>query len=72
MRAEAFSFALAVVLTPAVIVKEGYRFLTIPMASGTGASVQHLRWLSSCLVHENWYPFGIYCVLASMAVFFIG
>lgn len=44
-RAEAFSFALAVVLTPAVIVKEGYRFFKTPLASaatGAGASVLHL------------------------------
>ncbi|WP_295955164.1 undecaprenyl-diphosphate phosphatase [Rhodoferax sp.] len=91
VRAEAFSFALAVVLTPAVIVKEGYRFLKMPLASGAGASVLHLlvpsllgmamsfvsgllalRWLSSWLAHERWYLFGIYCLLASMVVFFVG
>ena len=33
-RAEAFSFALAVVLTPAVIVKEGWRFYKVSVASG--------------------------------------
>ena len=33
-RAEAFSFALAVVLTPAVIVKEGYRFWKASVATG--------------------------------------
>ena len=33
-RAEAFSFALAVVLTPAVIVKEGWRFYKASLASG--------------------------------------
>jgi undecaprenyl-diphosphatase len=33
-RAEAFSFALAVVLTPAVIVKEGWRFYKASAASG--------------------------------------
>jgi undecaprenyl-diphosphatase len=33
-RSEAFSFALAVVLTPAVIVKEGWRFYKATVASG--------------------------------------
>lgn len=93
-RAEAFSFALAVVLTPAVIVKEGYRFLKTSLASAAGgadANVLHLlvpsllgmamsfvsgllalRWLSSWLAHERWYLFGIYCLLASMVVLFVG
>jgi undecaprenyl-diphosphatase len=35
-RAEAFSFALAVVLTPAVIVREGYRFYKASAATGHG------------------------------------
>jgi undecaprenyl-diphosphatase len=35
-RAEAFSFALAVVLTPAVIVKEGWRFYKAIVAAGHG------------------------------------
>lgn len=40
-RAEAFSFALAVVLTPAVIAKEAYRFYKLHAAAvGTGA--QHI------------------------------
>lgn len=42
VRAEAFSFALAVVLTPAVILKEGYRFLKTPLASSAGANMLHL------------------------------
>ena len=37
VRAEEFSFALAVVLTPAVILKEGYRFLTAQGSSLTVA-----------------------------------
>jgi undecaprenyl-diphosphatase len=37
VRAEEFSFALAVVLTPAVILREGYRFLTAQGASLTVA-----------------------------------
>ena len=91
VRAEAFSFALAVVLTPAVIVKEGYRFLKTSLTGGAGASLVHLlvpsvlgmvmsfvsgllalRWLSSWLAHDRWYLFGIYCLFASMVVFFVG
>jgi undecaprenyl-diphosphatase len=37
IRAEEFSFALAVVLTPAVIVKEGYRLFKAQLVSGAGA-----------------------------------
>ncbi|HAT29771.1 MAG TPA: UDP-diphosphatase [Janthinobacterium sp.] len=37
-RAEEFSFALAVVLTPAVIVKEGYRFYKAQAAAGAAHS----------------------------------
>ena len=40
-RAEAFSFALAVVLTPPVIAKEGYRFYKLHATSGASAA-QHL------------------------------
>jgi undecaprenyl-diphosphatase len=41
-RAEEFSFALAVVLTPAVIVKEGYRFYQAHAASAEAQSLWHL------------------------------
>lgn len=41
-RAEEFSFALAVVLTPAVIAKEGYRFLQAHAAAGTTEPAWHL------------------------------
>jgi undecaprenyl-diphosphatase len=30
-----------------------------------------LKWLSSCLETGRWYLFGIYCVLASMVVFYL-
>jgi undecaprenyl-diphosphatase len=36
-RAEEFSFALAVVLTPAVVVKEAYRFYKMQVVTNTGA-----------------------------------
>ena len=41
-RAEQFSFALAVVLTPAVIVREGYRFFRAHAQSGQVADWLHL------------------------------
>lgn len=41
-RAEEFSFALAVVLTPAVIAKEGYRFMQAHAAAGAGEPMWHL------------------------------
>lgn len=41
-RAEEFSFALAVVLTPAVIAKEGYRFVQAHASAGTSAPLWHL------------------------------
>lgn len=41
-RAEEFSFALAVVLTPAVIAKEGYRFLQAQAGAGSNSPLWHL------------------------------
>ncbi len=40
--AEAFSFALAVILTPAVIVKEGYRLVHAHALSSSAAGLSHL------------------------------
>jgi undecaprenyl-diphosphatase len=92
-RAEEFSFALAVVLTPAVIVKEGYRLYkasaaaSVVHASGFwpvvmpsllgmmfsfGAGLMALRWLSRWLEQDRWHLFGLYCFVASVAVFFFG
>jgi undecaprenyl-diphosphatase len=39
VRAEAFSFALAVVLTPAVVAREGLRLYHAEHAGGVGASL---------------------------------
>ncbi len=92
-RAEEFSFALAVVLTPAVIAKEGYRLYSAQASilaahsesvfhlAGPGllgmvlsfiAGLGALQWLSRWLEQGRWHFFGIYCLLASVVVFWLG
>jgi undecaprenyl-diphosphatase len=83
--AERFSFALAVVLTPAVVVREVLRLRHAPdLHPGELSSVAllcvlgaflaflaglvALKWLSRWLESGRWYLFGIYCLLASIAV----
>jgi undecaprenyl-diphosphatase len=85
-RAEAFSFALAVVLTPAVVGREALRLKHAGIAAGGGSPVAlsllgmvfaflaglvALKWLSQWLESGKWYLFGIYCLLASVAVFIL-
>jgi undecaprenyl-diphosphatase len=92
-RAERFSFALAVIITPPVIARELLRLLHAKHeAAAAGmvldlhasmvaalfgmffsflAGLAALRWLSSWLEHGRWYLFGIYCVLASVVVFYL-
>jgi undecaprenyl-diphosphatase len=92
-RAERFSFALAVILTPPVIARELLRLVHASHAAklaGTPldlhgsivasllgmvfsflAGLAALRWLSSWLEHGRWYLFGIYCLVASIAVFYL-
>ena len=92
-RAERFSFALAVILTPAVVGREALRLLKASHDSGaTGATVDlsssvavaligmvlsffagliALRWLSSWLESGRWWLFGAYCLLASVAIFYL-
>lgn len=92
-RAERFSFALAVVLTPPVVLREVLRLLKASHeAAATGATIDlqssvatsvigmvlaffaglvALRWLSSWLEAGRWYLFGIYCLIASVAVFYL-
>ena len=92
-RAERFSFALAVILTPAVIGREALRlvkasheatttgapidlhssiaFSLIGMVLSFFAGLVALRWLSSWLESGRWWLFGIYCILASIAVFYL-
>ena len=85
-RAEAFSFALAVVLTPPVVAREGLRLVqasradpttqlgSIAFSSVFGAVVAFfaglvaLKWLSRWLEGGRWYLFGIYCLIAAVAV----
>jgi undecaprenyl-diphosphatase len=92
-KAEEFSFALAVVLTPPVITKEAYRLyksLGATAASGTHellhsvgpslvgmalsflAGLLALKWLSRWLEQGRWHFFGVYCLLASLAVLWVG
>jgi undecaprenyl-diphosphatase len=86
-RAEAFSFALAVVLTPPVVVREALRLLHAEHAGGASslsgavlpslvgavcsflAGLVALKWLSQWLEGGRWYLFGIYCLVAAVAVF---
>jgi undecaprenyl-diphosphatase len=92
-RAERFSFALAVILTPAVIAREVLRLLKAShAATAAGAPIDlhgsmvaalvgmvlsflaglaALRWLSSWLENGRWYLFGIYCLVASLVVFYL-
>jgi undecaprenyl-diphosphatase len=89
MRAEEFSFALAVLLTPAVDGLELLRLMKAEHVSG-GASLASamlpglfgafcaflagllaLKWLSGWLERGRWYLFGIYCLVASVAVFLL-
>lgn len=85
-RAEAFSFALAVVLTPAAVAREVMRLVHAERTSGTAtlastafpsllgagfaflAGLVALRWLSGWLESGRWYVFGIYCLVAAVAV----
>jgi undecaprenyl-diphosphatase len=92
-RAERFSFALAVILTPAVVGHEALRLLkaskeaaaagtpidlhaslvsaAIGMVLAFFAGLAGLKWLSAWLESGKWYLFGIYCLLASMAVLYL-
>ncbi len=82
-RVEAFSFALAVVLTPPVVIREvlrlrradrsGFAHAAFPSLLGMLfaflAGLLALKWLSSWLERGRWYYFGIYCLFASVVVF---
>jgi undecaprenyl-diphosphatase len=92
-RAERFSFALAVVLTPPVVTREALRLMKASHeAAAAGAPIDlhgsvvmsllgavfaffaglvALRWLSSWLEEGRWYLFGIYCLVASVVVFYL-
>ena len=81
-RAEYFSFALAVILTPPAIAREALRLHRAPHG-GLGsaalpcllgacfaflAGLLALKWLSRWLEVGRWYLFGIYCLVAAAAV----
>jgi undecaprenyl-diphosphatase len=82
-RVEAFSFALAVILTPAVVGREALRLMHAGQGSFAAAALPSLlgavfaflagllalKWLSSWLERGRWYYFGIYCLVASVVVF---
>ncbi len=92
-RAERFSFALAVILTPPAIAREAHRLLKATheaAAAGTPidlhagivtallgavfsflAGLVALKWLSSWLENGRWYLFGLYCIAASIGVFYL-
>ncbi len=81
--AEEFSFALAVILTPAVVIRELWRLLKsghhpplsqwltpslLGMVMSFLAGLVALRWLSHWLERGKWHYFGIYCLLLSLTV----
>jgi undecaprenyl-diphosphatase len=83
VRVESFSFALAVIITPLAIGREalrlrhadssGFAHAALPSLLGALfaflAGLLALKWLSAWLEKGRWYLFGIYCILASIAVF---
>ncbi|HEY6249569.1 MAG TPA: undecaprenyl-diphosphate phosphatase [Candidatus Angelobacter sp.] len=88
-RAEIFSFALAVILTPPIVLREALRLAKSQsesghpgLASAIGpsavglvcafvAGLLALKWLSKWLESGRWYLFGLYCVVAAVAVFLL-
>jgi undecaprenyl-diphosphatase len=83
-RAERFSFALAVALTPPIVAREVLRLMHAPPAQASLQSVAllsvfgavlafiagllALKWLSRWLESGRWYLFGVYCLLAAVGV----
>jgi undecaprenyl-diphosphatase len=85
-RAEEFSFALAVILTPPAIAREVWRLLKAQHLAGAApiasammpsllgmvfaflAGLLALKWLSQWLESGRWHWFGIYCLVAAVAV----
>lgn len=87
-KAEQFSFALAVVLTPVIILKELFRLIhsqvstqglhqiifpsILGMVLSFFAGMLALKWLSSWLEHGKWHVFGMYCIGFSIVIFILG
>ena len=88
IKAEEFSFALAVVITPAVIAKEAWRLFKsvgpsvdltavlwpslVGMVCSFVAGWLALKWLSAWLERGRWHWFGVYCLAAAVAVLALG
>jgi undecaprenyl-diphosphatase len=83
---EAFSFALAVILTPPVIIREALRLFKttapvnyadavypclIGMVLSFIAGLFALHWLSKWLNRGQWKMFGFYCIAASIILFLL-
>lgn len=87
-KVEEFSFAMAVIITPAAIGREVWRLIKAQKETGNSvvtwdllgpsllgmafaflAGLLALKWLSRWLEGGRWYFFGIYCLLAAIAVF---
>src|SRR5579859_180786 len=84
--AEAFSFALAVAITPPVVAREALRIFQMEKTGAAGhlgkfamlsllgafvafiAGLVALKWLSRWLETGRWYLFGLYCLVAAVAV----
>jgi undecaprenyl-diphosphatase len=86
IRAEDFSFALAVILTPPAIFREVLRLHQTQQSGIVAANLMPslvgavfaflagllaLKWLSRWLEAGRWYLFGIYCVVASTVVAYL-
>jgi undecaprenyl-diphosphatase len=86
IRAEDFSFALAVILTPPAIFREVLRLHQTQQSGIVAVSLMPslvgavfaflagllaLKWLSRWLEAGRWYLFGIYCIVASMVVAYL-
>lgn len=81
--AEAFSFALVIIITPLAIGREAWRLRTVDHSGFAAAAMPSvlgmvfaflagllaLKWLSSWLERGKWYYFGVYCLFASAVVF---
>ena len=87
-KAERFSFAMAVIITPLVIAREGWRVVhsaqrgmldvhdtvvaaLVGMVFSFIAGLAALKWLSSWLESGKWYLFGVYCLCASVAIWYL-
>ena len=78
---EEFSFALAVILTPAVIIRELLRLNKFELAELTpgligmvlsfAAGLIALKWVSSWLENGKWKYFGYYCFIAAIIVMIV-